>query len=59
MAATTWYSSRHSTTTTTVVGSPDEGELNDNISPPQKRNIRVCPATLLAGGGEGGATVAR
>jgi hypothetical protein len=58
-AATTWYSSPHSTTTTTVVGSPSGGELNDGISPRQKRNIRVCPATLLAGGGEDGATVAR
>jgi hypothetical protein len=59
MAATTWYSSPRSTTTTTVVGSPGGGELDDDISPRQKRNIRVCPATLLAGGGEDGATVAR
>jgi hypothetical protein len=58
-AATTWYSSPRSTTTTTIVGSPDGGELDDDISPWQKRNIRVCPATLLAGGGEDGATVAR
>jgi hypothetical protein len=55
----TWYSSPRSTTTTTVVGSPGDGELNDGISPRQKRNIRVCSATLLAGGGEDGATVAR
>jgi hypothetical protein len=48
-----------STTTTMVVGSPGGGELDDGISPWQKRNIRVCPATLLAGGGEDGATVAR
>jgi hypothetical protein len=48
-----------STTTTTVVGSPDGGELDDGISPRQKRNIRVCPATLRTGEGEEGATVAR
>jgi hypothetical protein len=59
MAATTWYSSPRSTPTTTVVGSPGRGDLDDDISPRQKRNIRVCPATLLAGGGEDGATVAR
>jgi hypothetical protein len=59
MAATTWYSSPCSTTTTTVVSSPDGGELDDGISPRQKRSIRVCPATLLAGGGEDGATMAR
>jgi hypothetical protein len=59
-AATTWYSSPRSTTTTTVVGSPGDDELDDGISPRQKRNIRVFPATLLAGGGgEDGATVAR
>jgi hypothetical protein len=46
-------------TTMTVVGSPGGGKLDDGISPRQKRNIRVCPATLLAGGGEDGATVAR
>jgi hypothetical protein len=56
--ATTWYSSPHSTTTTTVVGSPGRGELDNEISPWQKRNTRVCPATLLAGGGDG-ATMAR
>jgi hypothetical protein len=43
----------------TVVGSPGGGELDDGISPRQKRNIRVCPAIFLAGGGEDGATVAR
>jgi hypothetical protein len=59
MAATTWYSSPCSMTTTTVVGSPGGGKLDDNISPRQKRNIRVCPATLLAGGGGDGAIVAR
>jgi hypothetical protein len=58
-AATTWYSSPRSTTTTTVVGSPGGGELDDDISPRQKRSIQVCPATLLAGGGRDGATVAR
>jgi hypothetical protein len=58
-ATTIWYSSPRSTTTTTVVGSPGGGELDDGISSRQKRNIRVCPATLLAGGGEDGATVAR
>jgi hypothetical protein len=47
-----------STTTTTVVGSPGGGELDD-ISPWQKRNTRVCPATLLTGGGGDGATMAR
>jgi hypothetical protein len=58
-AATTWYCSPHSTATTTVVSSPGGGELDDGISPRQKRSIRVCPATLLAGGGEDGATMAR
>jgi hypothetical protein len=58
-AATTWYSSPHSTTTTTVVSSPGGGEIDDGISPRQKRNIWVRPTTLLAGGGEDGATVAR
>jgi hypothetical protein len=58
-AATTWYSSPRSATATTVVGSPGSGELDDGISPRQKRNTRVCPATLLAGGGGDEATVAR
>jgi hypothetical protein len=48
-----------STTTTMVVGSPSEGKLDDDISPWRKRNTRVCPATLLAGGGGDGATMAR
>jgi hypothetical protein len=54
MAATTWYSSPCSTTTTTVVGSPGDGELDDDFPPWRKRNTRVCPVTLLAGGGETG-----
>jgi hypothetical protein len=58
-AATTWYCSLRSTTTTTVVGLPAGGELDDGISPRQKRNTRVYPATLLAGGDGDGATVAR
>jgi hypothetical protein len=58
-AATTWYSSPYSTTTTTVVGSPGGGELDDDFPPWRKRNTRVCPATLLAGGGGDGATMAR
>jgi hypothetical protein len=58
MAATTWYSSPRSATATTVVGSPGGGELDDDFPPWQKRNTRVCPATLLAGGGGDGATVA-
>jgi hypothetical protein len=58
-AATTWYSSPRSTTATTVVCSPGDGELDDDFPPWQKRNTRVCPATLLAGGGRDGATVAR
>jgi hypothetical protein len=57
--ATTWYSSPRSATATTVVGSPGGGELDDDFPPWQKRNTRVCPATLLAGGGGDGATVAR
>jgi hypothetical protein len=57
-AATTWYSSPRSTTTTTVVGSPGGGELDDDISPWWKRNTRVNPATLLAGGDGDGATMA-
>jgi hypothetical protein len=47
------------TTTTTVVGSPDGGKLDDDIPPRQKRNIWVCPATLLTRGGEDGATMTR
>jgi hypothetical protein len=58
-ATTTWHSSPLSTTTTTVVGSPGGGELDDGISPRQKRNIWLCPATLLAGRGGDEATVAR
>jgi hypothetical protein len=47
------------TATTTDVSSPGGGEL-DNVFPPwRKSSIRVCPATLLAGGGGDGATVAR
>jgi hypothetical protein len=37
---------------------PGSGELDDDFPPWQKRNTRVCPATLLAGGGGDGATVA-
>jgi hypothetical protein len=48
-----------STTTTTVVGSPGGGELDNDISPWRNRNTRVCPATLLAEGGGDGATMAR
>jgi hypothetical protein len=58
-AATTWYSSPCSAIATTVVGSPGGGELDDGISLWQKRNTRVCLATLLTGGGGDGATVAR
>jgi hypothetical protein len=58
-AATTWYSSPRSTTATTVVGSPDGGELDDDFPSWQKRSTRVCPTTLLAGGGGDEATVAR
>jgi hypothetical protein len=57
-AATTWYSSPRSATAMTVVGSPSSGELDDDFPPWQRRNTRVCPATLLAGGGGDGATVA-
>jgi hypothetical protein len=57
-AATTWYSSPRGATTTTVFDSPDGGELGDNISPRQKRSTLVVPATLLAGGGGDGATMA-
>jgi hypothetical protein len=48
-----------STTTTIVVSSPGGGEPDDDIFPWQKGNTRVCPATLLAGGGGDGATMAR
>ena len=48
-----------SATATTVIGSPGGGELDDDFPPWQKRNIRACPATLLGGEGEDGATVAR
>jgi hypothetical protein len=59
-AATTWYYSLRSTTaTTTVVSSPDGGELDDVFPSWRKSGIRVCPTTLLAAGGEDGATVAR
>jgi hypothetical protein len=58
-AATTWYSFPRSTTAIMVVGSPGSGELDDDFPPRQKRNTRVCPATLLARGGGDGATVAR
>jgi hypothetical protein len=56
-AVTTWYSSPRSATTT-VVSSPGSGELDDDFPPWQKRNTRVCPATLFVGGGGDGATVA-
>jgi hypothetical protein len=58
MAATTWHSSPRGATTTTDFGSPGGGELGDNISPRQKRSTPVVPATLLAGGGGDGATMA-
>jgi hypothetical protein len=57
-AATTWYFSHRSATATTVDSSPGGGELDDASPPWQKRNTRVCPATLLARGGGDGATVA-
>jgi hypothetical protein len=56
-AATTWYSSPRSMTTT-IVGSPGDGEFDDGISPRWKRNTRVVPATLLTGGDGDGATMA-
>jgi hypothetical protein len=46
-------------TAATVVGSPGGGEPDDDISPGRKRNTRVNPATLLAEGDGGGATMAR
>jgi hypothetical protein len=58
-AATIWYSSPRSTTAMTLIGLPGGGKLDDGFPPWQKRNTRVCPATLLAGGGGDGATVAR
>jgi hypothetical protein len=54
-----YYNSARSTATTMVVGSPGEGELDDDFLPRWKRNTWVCPATLLVGGGGDGATVAR
>jgi hypothetical protein len=45
-------------TTTTTVSSPGGGEFDDGISPRRKKNTRVVPATLLAGGDGDGATVA-
>jgi hypothetical protein len=56
--ATTWYFSPRGTTTTRVSDSPGGGELYDSISPRQKRSAPVIPATLLAGGGGDGATMA-
>jgi hypothetical protein len=41
-AATTWYSSPHSATATTTVGSPGSGELDDDFPPWQKRNTRFA-----------------
>jgi hypothetical protein len=57
-AATTWYSSPRGGTTATVSDSPGDGELGDSISPRQKRSTPVVLATLLAGGGGDGATMA-
>jgi hypothetical protein len=57
-AATIWYSSPRSVTTTTVSDSPGDGELYDSISPRQKRSTPVVPATLLVGGGGDEATMA-
>jgi hypothetical protein len=54
----TWYSSPRGATTTTVFDSLGGGELGDSISPRQKRGTPVVPATLLAGGGGDGATMA-
>jgi hypothetical protein len=56
--ATTWYSSPRGTMTTTVFDSPDGGELGNSVSPRQKRSTPVVPATLLAGGGGDGTTMA-
>jgi hypothetical protein len=42
-AATTWYSSPRSAKATTVVGSPDGGELDDVFPPWQKRNTSFAP----------------
>jgi hypothetical protein len=52
------YSFPRSAIAITDVGSPGGGELDDDFPPWQKGNTRVCPATLLAGGGGDGATVA-
>ena len=49
---------RSATATTTVVSSPDGGELDDVFPPWRKSSIRVCPAAFLTAGG-GGATVAK
>jgi hypothetical protein len=48
-----------STTATTVIGSPDGGEPDDDISPGRKRDTRVYPATLLTEGEGDGATMVR
>jgi hypothetical protein len=55
---TTWYSSPRGAMTTTISDSPDGGELYDSISQRQKRSAPIVPATLLAGGGGDGATMA-
>jgi hypothetical protein len=57
-AATTWYSSPRGVTTTTVFDSPGGGELDDSISPRQKRGTPLVLTTPLAGGGGDGATMA-
>jgi hypothetical protein len=57
-AATTWHSSPHGVTTTTVSDSPSGGELYDSISPRQTRSTPVIPATLLVGGGGDETTMA-
>jgi hypothetical protein len=57
-AAMTWYSFPRGATTATVFDSSGSGELGDSISSRQKRSTPVVPATLLAGGGGDGATMA-
>jgi hypothetical protein len=58
--ATTWYSFlRRVTATTAAVSPPGGGALDDDFLPWRKISIRVCPATFLAVGGGGGATVAK
>jgi hypothetical protein len=59
-AATTWYSFlRRATTTMAAFSPPVGGEIDDVFPAWRKSSIRVCPITLPANEGGGGATMAK